>query len=486
MYTFNSLFDLTSVRCFLAVCLVAISTTAIANAQEVDPVLPTPRTTEQSVTSLESSVLTLQSLEHLALANNPTLPAAEAIVQSEQGSYNQVGLYPNPTVGYVRSDPDQKGQSASQGVFLSQEIVTPGKLKLNRSIEAAGIQKADWQFKAQRERVLNDVRIRYFDALGAQQGVILAKELEELAEQGVKLTKDLFEAKQAPRVDVLQAELQLQTIQLTHKDALYEYEAAWRQLAAVVGCPNLQPKYLSGNLEEGIPVLNWEGSLHKLLSLNPVLHAQASDLRAAHLTVHRAKLERFPNVTVQVVAERDYIQNYSTVSTLVALPIPLFNRNQGNITSTMAHVQQSQSELQRLQLALTDQLSVSFQQYQSLRTQSERLQQEILPRAKETYDLTVKSYRQGQFDFLRVLNARHTLFEARMAYLHSLKEVHKTAIQIEGLQLTGGLNPTEVGTALQASPGMGGTGARGALFQQLEGQRGGSNQFLPGAIQAGR
>ena len=57
--------------------------------------------------------------------------------------------------------------------------------------------------------------------------------------------------------------------------------------------------------------------------------------------------------------------------------------------------------------------------------------------------------------------------------------------QIDGLLRTGGLNPTEVGTALQGQPGAGTTGLRGVLLQQLQEQRGAASRSLPGAVQAG-
>jgi hypothetical protein len=48
--------------------------------------------------------------------------------------------------------------------------------------------------------------------------------------------------------------------------------------------------------------------------------------------------------------------------------------------------------------------------------------------------------------------------------------------------LVGGLNPTEIGTALQSQPGMGGAAQRG-LLQQLQEQGAGRNRLLPGAVQ---
>ncbi len=53
------------------------------------------------------------------------------------------------------------------------------------------------------------------------------------------------------------------------------------------------------------------------------------------------------------------------------------------------------------------------------------------------------------------------------------------------LIVAGYLNPTEVGAALQAQMDTGPAGARNALLQQLQEQRGGGGRLLPGAVQAG-
>jgi cobalt-zinc-cadmium efflux system outer membrane protein len=429
--------------------------------------------------------LTLADLEALALASNPTLPAAAALVLQEQGLARQAGLYPNPTAGYVRTDPDQLGQSATQGVFLSQDIVTAGKLRLARAEAQQDVEQKDWQLKAQELRVLNDVRIRFYEVLGAQQAVAAARELEGLAEGGVRAAEELLKAKQGSRPDVLQAEIQLNAVRISLRDAQYRLQAAWQHLLNVVGAPGLAPAVVAGALEEGLPQLDWQASLGQLLGASPLLRAQEAQIRAAEVGLRLARAQAVPNVNVQVVAERDYVMKFSSVSTLVSLPVPLFNRNQGNIVNAEGVLRQQQSEYERVKLALTDQLAASFRQYQSLRSQAERLREEILPRARENLDLTTRAYRLGRFDFLRVLNARQTYFQTRLAYIDALTELHKVVIEIKGLQLTGGLNPTEVGTALQTTPGAGTAGLRGVLLQQLQEQRGAGSRNLPGALQAG-
>ena len=189
-----------------------------------------------------------------------------------------------------------------------------------------------------------------------------------------------------------------------------------------------------------------------------------------------------PNVNVQVVAQRDHIMKYSSVSTLIAMPVPLFNRNQGNIINAQGILRQQRMEYERLRLALTDALAASFRQYQTLRAQAERLEKEILPAAKENLDLTTQGYKAQRFDFLHMLNARQTYFQASMARIDALTELHKVVVEMQGLQLTGGLNPTEVGTALQTTPGTT-TGIRGVILQQLQQQSAAGTRNLPGVIQ---
>lgn len=431
------------------------------------------------------SHVTLEDLEKLALSNNPTLGGAAALVQQQQGLYQQAGLYPNPTAGYVRSDPDQHGQSQTQGVFLSQDFVTAGKIQLARAALRQDIEHSNWQLQAQRARVLNDVRIRYYETLGAQQAVLAATDLEGLALEGVKVADQLLKAKQGSRPDLLQAEIQLSAVRTSLQDAKFRHTAAWRQLTAVLGMTNFAPTLLAGSLEKDIPAFQWDDLVQQLLADSPLLQGQQAEIRASGFEVKLARAQAIPNVNVQVVAQRDSTQKFSSVSTLVSLPIPLFNRNQGNILNAEGRLRQQQKEYDRIQLALVDQLAQSYRQYQSLRHQVQQLQEVILPRAKENLDLTMQTHKVGKFDFSRVLTARQLYFQSHLTYIDSLTELHKTAIEISGLQLTGGLNPTEAGTALQATPGAGASGVRSLLLQQLQEQRGAGSRNLPGAIQAG-
>ena len=77
-----------------------------------------------------------------------------------------------------------------------------------------------------------------------------------------------------------------------------------------------------------------------------------------------------------------------------------------------------------------------------------------------------------------MLTARQTYIEAQLTYVESLTELRKVTAEIEGLQLTGGLNPASIGTAIQGQAG-GSTGRQRALLNQV--QQGASRQLLNAA-----
>jgi hypothetical protein len=93
--------------------------------------------------------LTLNQLEQFALWRNPTIPQAAALVQQQEGLRRQAGIYPNPVAGYIRSDADRSGESQTDGVFLSQTIITAGKLRLGRAEGTQEVIWRTWQLNAQ-------------------------------------------------------------------------------------------------------------------------------------------------------------------------------------------------------------------------------------------------------------------------------------------------------------------------------------------------
>lgn len=409
------------------------------------------------------STISLSDLEQMALENNPTLAQLSAVVSKAQGIRKQVGLYPNPVIGYSGDEMGNDGASGQQGGFISQTIVTGDKLRLNRAVASQDIQALSWDYEAQLYRVQNDVRLRFYEALGAQRRVKLALELKKVAEEGLKAAVQLLEARQTARPDVLQAQVQLNEVLIILQNAQFDYEAAWKQLASVIGNPDLAPARLEGTLEEkGDEAFTWEGTYRRLLDSSPELQAAYFRAQRARFMIQRQEAQPTPNLLTQFAVAKDNSTGDTITSVQVGIPLPLFNRNQGNIDIARSEYHRAVRDSERLELSLRNRLAVVFRNYQKSRQQVERYSSNILPIAEENLKLTDDGYRQGEFDFLRVLTARRTYFETNLAFVQSLTGLRLAEVQISGLLLTGGLDDVS-----DISEGSGGVDQRD---QALSGQ----------------
>jgi cobalt-zinc-cadmium efflux system outer membrane protein len=61
------------------------------------------------------------------------------------------------------------------------------------------------------------------------------------------------------------------------------------------------------------------------------------------------------------------------------------------------------------------------------------IEQELLPSATETYELTQIGYRYGKFGLLDVLDAQRTLIDVREQYFEALAAYQLAAVQVERL-----------------------------------------------------
>src|SRR5690606_15754092 len=105
----------------------------------------------------DDGAMSLGELESLALTHNPTIRELAATTQKAAGYREQVGLRPNPTVGY------QGVQIADAGTdqhvaFVEQEFVTAGKLEGNRRVLNEALRAQLMELDARRMRVVTDVR----------------------------------------------------------------------------------------------------------------------------------------------------------------------------------------------------------------------------------------------------------------------------------------------------------------------------------------
>lgn len=406
--------------------------------QEQGAAVPTPKKLNELPTvPAAPAALALPDLIGMTVERHPRLAQVTWAVETARGRAVQAGLYPNPTLSVTG---DELGDRTGPGgiwtaPYFSQEIVTGNKLGLSRAAALKEVDQATLTVVSERYRIFTDVRQNYFEVVTLQRRAEILGELIGLAEKSVENANKLLKAKEGSELDVVQLEVDLERYRAELDATKKTLPAAFRRLAASVGVNDLPYTAVVGDLDTPLPDYDLDRLRTYVLGIHPELRSAQVGVERAQLVLKRATVEPIPNITVGTGYVRQN-QNKSDDWVIAAsMPVPLWNRNQGNIFAAKAQVGEAINEVGRVQNDLVSRLAASFSTYAAARKRAEKYKSAILPKAEQSYQLSLKAYQGGQFEYLRVLQAQRAVAEARLEYLRSLGEMWRSASDIAGLML---------------------------------------------------
>ena len=392
--------------------------------------------------SADQAGMSLENFELLALSNNPTIAELIATTQKAAGYRTQVSLRANPTLGYngmqiADADTDQ------HTLYISQTIITGDKLELNRRVLNEALRAQLLQLEAQKYRVTTDIRVKFYEALAAQRRVALISDFQSVADKGLELAELRKNSLEGSQLDVVQANVQKYEIDLFLQQAEVSYQAAWRELAALAGSPDLTPVALVGELPKGEATLDWQTLASTMIASSPEYHSAQTRVRQAQANLQRQCVQPIPNLAVNFAAGIDNATNNGLINVQVGAPIPVFNKNQGNISAAQAELTRASREVERIENSIKARLAAVSRDYDSSLAAVSKYSNDILPNADEGLKLAELAYKAGETSFVQVLVARRTYFDTNLQYIASRSLLAQSRAKVDGYLLTGALNAVE-------------------------------------------
>ena len=114
----------------------------------------------------------------------------------------------------------------------------------------------------------------------------------------------------------------------------------------------------------------------------------------------------------------------------LTVPLPLFNRNQGNIARAQGNISQSQIELSALQRRVVSEVRIAEREFRAARDALPRIENLILPRARSARVLAAKEFAEGKSgvdDYLGHLNDES---ESSRAYRDALVRYRRSMLDL--------------------------------------------------------
>jgi cobalt-zinc-cadmium efflux system outer membrane protein len=420
-----------------AACAIALPQVGLAQTAAI----PALAASSNSASEELPATFTLKSLEETALAQNPTLVQAGAQVRISRGKALQAGLLPNPAIGYVAEQMGAEGTAGElQGMFVEQEIVTGRKLQLSRAKFMQEARQAELQVMAQQYRVLQSVRVAFYNTLARQVRLDLRRQLRDNSDEAAKTVAELINVGQANRSDLLQAEVAQQRAKANLQMAESRYRGAWEELTAVVGMPDVAPTPLEGKLAfEAHEPLERQAALTELLTYSPQILVAQAEVARDRIAVQRERVEPIPNLNVRAATGYNFETDNTVAGVELGVRLPLFDRNQGTLMQARAELTRAEAEVARIELMLRQRFARTYAEYESAMTLAQNYQSEVLPKAKEAYELYLDSFQKRRAAWPQVVDAQREYFDLYEEYLDNVLSARQAEAELATYLLEDGL-----------------------------------------------
>jgi cobalt-zinc-cadmium efflux system outer membrane protein len=394
--------------------------------------------------------LTLMGLSARALDKHPKLQQASLAVDAARGRALQAGLYPNPLL-QISGDElgDRTGPSGIwTAPWITQEIVTAKKLPLAKAAACKEVDQAALELAVQRFALLTTVRQAYFDVLALQKRISILETLVRLSDR----TLDGTNAEAVvSKLDLAMLDFEKERFRAELEGTRKELPGAFRRLAAAIGEPNLPVAPLAGSLDDALPEYDLDRARTFVLAVSPELESAKIGIDRARLILARAQAEAKPNVTVGANFVQQGQNRSSDWGVSLAVPLPTWNRNQGNIQAAQAQLGDSIQEVNRVEADLVERVAKAFREYDSARQRALHYRDTVIPQARQIVSMSEQAFHAGQIEYNRLFESRRLAEISSLEYVKALSEAWKSAAVISGLALEEHWPPVTQPTATEPS-----------------------------------
>jgi len=375
-----------------------------------------------------ASTLTLDQALQTAFARNPDLAAAQWEIGIAEGDRQQAGLIPNPEVSWEAED--TRRDSRTTTVMLSQPIELGGKRGARIDVASRAQDAAGIELQRKRNALRADVIQAFTSAQTAQQRLQLSRQSLQLAEHGLRVALGRIEAGKSSPVEGTRAQVQRSEVRLELSRAERDQANAYQQLAQVMGAP-IPTSTTVQTATQSMPAVPPPTRLLERLNETAELRLATLQIDQREASLGLEKAQRIPDLTVSIGSQYSELERERVNVVGLSMPIPLFNRNQGNVLAAARRTDQARDLRNATELRLRSEIQTTLEQWQTANGEVQAFNQTILPAAQRAVDSATRGFEMGKFGFLDVLDAQRTLISARTQYLQAVAEATDARVRIE-------------------------------------------------------
>ncbi len=386
----------------------------------------------QSPATALGAPLTLQQALALAMSSNAELAVLNREVEASEGPVLQGAARPNPELSLLLEDTRRSTRTTTVQINQSLELGNKRAARIGAAERGRDIAAAERA--AKRADVRATVAASFYEVLLAQERLALSRGSVDLARRASEVAGKRVQAGKISPVEETKALTAEAGAKLDAAQAEAELALARLRLAASWGSvtPDYGPAVLH-TASADPPMVPAADTVARRLEASPALSRARIEVQRRQAISELARAQQTPDLTVSVGIRRDAELRLTQAVIGLSMPLPVFDRNQGNLREALKREDKARDELFAVGLLLRTSVLQNTSRLAAASAEVVMLRDTVLPGAQSAYDAATRGFELGKFSFLDVLDAQRTLLQARSHHLRARGDALRAAVEIDRL-----------------------------------------------------
>jgi cobalt-zinc-cadmium efflux system outer membrane protein len=384
-----------------------------------------------ALAAAEAISLPIDAIPRRVATHHPGLRAARTAIEEAKARASGAGRLANPRAS-LDWRPQNNLNPAAAVFSLEQSFPITRRLALEKKLGSQQIAAATLEVRDAERRFTAEARSLAIQILALSARKELAAEQASLRRSLASSATRRAASGESPATDATQAELDAARSDLEAARLDGELTVQHERLKPQLGIAPADSLILAGSLPEPAAPSRtpaWQGRPDYQLAL--------ARLDAAATAADLARARRWDDWSAGLTGGPEYQRTNGSTQTTgfaglrLSVPLPLWNRNEGEIAAARAYASRSSAELLALGSQIAAEAEASRREMESLASLASRIRLSLLPAAAAQNSQLEKAWQQGEAPFTTLLRAREQQLALRHAGLDVLRDFHLARIRFE-------------------------------------------------------
>lgn len=377
-----------------------------------------------------AATTTLEEIGRQVAAKNPDLAAARFMIEEARGRHLGAGRLMNPEIEATGRRMTE-GQEGGFNVGLMQKFPVTKRLRLEKVVTAAQIAAAEAEVTDRQRMLTTEAETMAVKLLALLAETGIAESQAALAEKLTEIATARAAAGDAA-MDAAQMRLEARQQRNSIRRMQAEIAAMNEMLKPMLGLSAEEHLEIKGALPAATyPDGEQPGDLSR-----PDIQAALHRLNAAAQSVDLAKARKWEDVSAGVMVERSRtmdmpmgLRDETMIGLKLSIPLPFWNKNQGEIAETTAMRSKAMAEVQALRLKAAGEVSSAKKELERLLPFLTENNTQILPLARQQVERVREAYANNKASLQDLLRARDQLLMVEMEGVKALRDFHLAKVR---------------------------------------------------------